>query len=235
MQDETLILPTDPKRIEQLRAKSKEYHARLDTYAEARTPAAAWGTICKIAVLDTLLEKGRIEFDEVMQLVLKQNSAAVAKLDSAFNVIEDYCLTGGLNVSGGTGFPPAEATPAPNTGPKEVTCRKCGHGPYVPSFSFDFYPDSEDPKVGLCERCMMTQAFAPKEPATPPEGHVRSVCKPGHGHETCSFMIAGAGGLKCGKGSAFENAIRQRLVEGTMNAKGDNCSGHPDFTPTAKN
>ena len=113
----------------------------------------------------------------------------------------------------------------------KVTCRKCDHT-YIPNFAFDFYPDGKDPKVGLCERCMMTEALAPKPPQTVSVDHGKNVCKFGRGPFTCSFLIVQGGeGLKCAKKSDFEGIIRERLSKGSMLAKGDNCFGPPDFKP----
>lgn len=61
--------------------------------------------------------------------------------------------------------------------------------------------------------------------------HLADVCKLGKGAATCSFLTMGGGGFECAKGTAFEAAIRQRWAAGTMGAKGDNCSGPPDFAP----
>jgi hypothetical protein len=118
---------------------------------------------------------------------------------------------------------------------KEVTCREC-QTTYVPSFANDFYPDGADPKVGLCERCLITGVLAPKQPTDIPDGHEVMVCKFGKGQSTCAFMIlsSGSGGLRkqCAKGSHYERIIRDRLEKKSMGAKGDNCSGPPDFTAT---
>lgn len=119
-----------------------------------------------------------------------------------------------------------------------VTCRKC-HATYVPDFVNDFYADGADPKVGLCERCKMSEVFAvnTNQPhPLPNEGHAKKVCKSGQSAATCAFLSAGGGSgevsFKCAKDSMIEVNIRQRLAEGTMGAKGDNCSGPPDFTPS---
>ena len=118
---------------------------------------------------------------------------------------------------------------------KEVTCRKC-HATYVPSFIRDFYPDGKDPKVGLCESCMMQENFGPKEPPKEPvdipEEKIKTLCKPGDGAATCSFLLAGRGArFSCSKGTAFQATIDNRRAAGTMGAKGDNCSGPPDYKP----
>lgn len=116
---------------------------------------------------------------------------------------------------------------------ERVTCRSCG-ATYVPDFARDFYPDGEDPKVGRCEGCMMRSLFQvnTKEPHVLPSGHLETVCKFRQGEATCSFLVIGGDGSKCGKDSSFEKMIRQRRSEGTMGAKGDNCSGPPNFTST---
>ncbi len=126
-----------------------------------------------------------------------------------------------------------QVQPSPST--EQVTCRKC-HATYVPSFRRDFYADGADPKVGLCEACMMSKEFSPQSqnPHPLPEGYEKTVCKLGQGAVTCSFLICGDNGFVCAKSSSFESGIRQRLVAGTLEAKGDHCSGSPDFTPTPK-
>ncbi len=116
---------------------------------------------------------------------------------------------------------------------EKVTCRKCRHT-YVPDLANDFYPDGEDPKVGLCEHCKMREAFGmnDKRPHSLPEGHLGTVCKSGQGAATCCFIIFGDAGYQCAKDSCYEKNIRDRLAAGTMEARGDNCSGAPSFTPT---
>ena len=119
----------------------------------------------------------------------------------------------------------------PQAATKQFTCRKCKLS-FVPSFSFDFYQDGEDPEVGLCERCMLREAFADKPSGSPlplPAGYDVAVCKFGKGQETCSFLSVSGDGLRCLKGSSFEPLIKQRRLENSMAAKGDNCSGPPDF------
>lgn len=114
---------------------------------------------------------------------------------------------------------------------EEVTCRVC-HVTYVPDFINDFYADGTDPKVGRCERCVMSEAFGinTKSPHALPKGYEDSVCKIGKGTATCAFLTLGPEGVRCGKDSAVEKAIRERLAEGTMRSRGDNCSGSPNFT-----
>jgi len=117
---------------------------------------------------------------------------------------------------------------------EQATCRKCNLT-FVPSFTFDFYPDGEDPNVGLCETCMLNEALG--RPKTPnngpvplPAGYEETVCKRGQRNLTCSFIGATGSGFHCLKGTAFEPEINRRRAEGSIGARGDNCSGPPDFT-----
>ena len=68
-----------------------------------------------------------------------------------------------------------------------------------------------------------------------PKDHLKNVCKIGQGEATCSFLAFGADGWSCLKGTALEGAIRERRANGTINAKGDNCSGQPHFQNTKEN
>jgi hypothetical protein len=55
--------------------------------------------------------------------------------------------------------------------------------------------------------------------------YVEETCKLGQGEKTCAFLMMGAEGFDCAKGTSIEATIRKRLEAGTMNAKGDNCEG----------
>lgn len=68
------------------------------------------------------------------------------------------------------------------------------------------------------------------EPLT--DSHVWNVCRPGEGAGTCAFLVFG-GGWRCAKGSELETELRVRVAAGTINARGDNCAGPPDYTPSA--
>lgn len=112
----------------------------------------------------------------------------------------------------------------------KVTCREC-RLEFVPSPAFDFYPDDwdKDVNVGLCERCLMTKVFAPKPSPVPvPEGYEDKVCKKGQKDLMCSYLGM-MPKFMCLKGSNVEEIINERRREGSMGAKGDNCSGPPDF------
>ncbi len=61
---------------------------------------------------------------------------------------------------------------------------------------------------------------------------VADVCKLRGGVLCCSFLMMGSE-FECSKGTPLEANILARREAGTMNAKGDNCSGPPDFEATA--
>jgi len=110
----------------------------------------------------------------------------------------------------------------------QVTCRKCGFGPYTPSPGFDFYRDSDDSDTGLCETCIIQEAMAEssKEPVEVSEQRRKVLCM-GDGKEgVCRFLVFG-GKFECAKGSKLESSILAK--KDIMNAQGDNCSGPPCF------
>lgn len=61
------------------------------------------------------------------------------------------------------------------------------------------------------------------------ENHLKNVCKLGGGAFTCSYLMMGAEGAECSKGTGFQRIIDQRRAEKSMRAMGDNCSGPPKF------
>lgn len=63
------------------------------------------------------------------------------------------------------------------------------------------------------------------------KAYIKTICQIGRGAETCSFLIAGANGFECAKGTGLEQAINERRETKAMNALGDNCSGPPEFKP----
>jgi len=68
------------------------------------------------------------------------------------------------------------------------------------------------------------------------ESHVKDVCRPGEGSETCRYLLMSPGGWVCGKHSALAVTLDNRVREGTMRAHGDNCAGigeDPDGKGTA--
>jgi hypothetical protein len=62
------------------------------------------------------------------------------------------------------------------------------------------------------------------------EHHIREVCQVGAGKHCCSFLVCGPGGFECSKRTPIELLIRLRRSAGTMVAKGENCSGPPEFS-----
>lgn len=64
------------------------------------------------------------------------------------------------------------------------------------------------------------------------DNQVHKVCRIGQGAKCCSYLGANDKGIMCLKGSKYQQEIFQRRMAGEMKAMGDNCSGHPDYTPT---
>lgn len=60
--------------------------------------------------------------------------------------------------------------------------------------------------------------------------HVRAICRPGT-RACCAYLAAyNLPDYFCGKTMPdLRAAIKGRLAAGTMNARGDNCSGPPEF------
>ena len=67
-----------------------------------------------------------------------------------------------------------------------------------------------------------------------PLDYVDKTCKLGHGEACCAFLMMGATGFECAKGTEVGGTIRRRLAEGSMNAKGDNCAGWGTVVDLAK-
>lgn len=66
-----------------------------------------------------------------------------------------------------------------------------------------------------------------------PDEHLMKVCKGVGGSSTCAFILMSAH-FTCTKGTELEALLRSRVTEGTIRARGDNCSGPPDFVPTSE-
>ena len=64
---------------------------------------------------------------------------------------------------------------------------------------------------------------------TIPKGYEEKVCRIGRGVVTCAFLYIDRNGFQCLKGTDVEYEVRRRLRAGIMIAKGNNCSGPPDF------
>lgn len=64
------------------------------------------------------------------------------------------------------------------------------------------------------------------------DDHVKNVCGLGQGEKCCAFLASRAR-WECAKDiPGVRDTILLRLAAGTMVAKGDNCSGPPDFRPS---
>lgn len=58
------------------------------------------------------------------------------------------------------------------------------------------------------------------------EETANTVCLRGKGEKCCRYLGMGPGGLRCLKLDAQMKAfLDQRVAQGTMGAKGDNCKG----------
>ncbi|MEK7503001.1 MAG: hypothetical protein AAB556_00990 [Patescibacteria group bacterium] len=99
-----LVLPKDETRKQQLRKKLAEYRGRIDP---SHAPETQMSAICKTTVLERLLRDGQVKtYDLSLEMAEMYGSGFdVNKFNNACGVIDDYCKTGGQNVSGGTGLP----------------------------------------------------------------------------------------------------------------------------------
>ena len=100
----------------------------------------------------------------------------------------------------------------------------------MPDFSFDYYGSTNN-RDGQCENCMMREAFKKVDTQeVPSKEHLKEVCKFTQGRLTCRYLCMHPGKETmehCAKGSDLQSTIDAR--GDTMKAKGDNCSGIPDF------
>ncbi|HMF66109.1 MAG TPA: hypothetical protein VK602_00695 [Phyllobacterium sp.] len=62
-----------------------------------------------------------------------------------------------------------------------------------------------------------------------PLQHLDNVCKMGHGAETCRYIVADGGGIKCAKHEpVLVEQINRRVAANAFVARGDNCEGLSD-------
>jgi len=96
-----IVLPSEKR--EQLEKKLLEYKERLDPY---KAPELQMDTLCKIEVLKRLLKEGTINAEDLKKEMAQTYGSGFSEgtFLNACNVIEDYCLTGGANMKGGTGL-----------------------------------------------------------------------------------------------------------------------------------
>ena len=114
-------LPEDQKCVEQLKLKLEEYKKRAALHRNevgrdkanmaytAPEIVLDYDTSCKIEVLSELLKSGHASLDE-LRSKYSLDDPRVPYLQNAFEVIEDYVKTGGVNVDPrtGTGLPEVE-------------------------------------------------------------------------------------------------------------------------------
>ena len=102
-----ITLPEDSALKVKLERKLWEYRARLARANQSpHAPHRAADAIVKIAVLDTLLKNGVVNIEEIRTRLDRESETMFLanRLPDVFNVIIDYCNTGGTNVVGGTGL-----------------------------------------------------------------------------------------------------------------------------------
>ncbi len=68
-------------------------------------------------------------------------------------------------------------------------------------------------------------------PRTLGKEHLHNVCRIYQGEKTCSYLGEDKRGIMCLKGTAYHIEIFRKRMLGATKAKGDNCSGHPDYEP----
>ena len=95
---ENIALPEDPKRLKQLQAKLEEYRTRNDTSALGHA---------KIKVLETLLENGNVNKNEVIKR-FGDFFPSHSVLEEAFDIIRSYAEGSRYGLIGGTGLPDVE-------------------------------------------------------------------------------------------------------------------------------
>ena len=68
-----------------------------------------------------------------------------------------------------------------------------------------------------------------------PENHVRTVCKKGHGEDTCQFLtyLSGEAEWRCAKSGdpVVMPVWLARKLDQAVVLKGNHCSGPPNFEP----
>lgn len=59
--------------------------------------------------------------------------------------------------------------------------------------------------------------------------HLDTVCKRGQGEECCRYLCIDRSGWMCAKLTPLKTTFDERVADGKMRSKGDNCEG---LTPT---
>lgn len=69
-----------------------------------------------------------------------------------------------------------------------------------------------------------------EQSSTPPTAMwIKEVCKAGHGHDCCRYLVCGARGFGCAKHHAeLRGILDTRVAAETIVARGDNCAGRSD-------
>jgi hypothetical protein len=96
-------LPKDEAVVEKLRTKLEEYKTRLQNF---KSPEQNIDTVCKVKVLETLLEAGTVDIPALEHEMEEEYGTGFSEraFMNACGVIEDYASTGGAYLRGGTGL-----------------------------------------------------------------------------------------------------------------------------------
>lgn len=107
---------------------------------------------------------------------------------------------------------------------KKMICDNCKKQ-WAPSFYDDMY---DIDGVVMCESCAMPYFRKSRDLEPINSEYAIRVCQPGQGETTCAFLGASPK-FMCTKCTPVEEVLRNKLKNGLMGAKGDNCSGPPAF------
>lgn len=55
--------------------------------------------------------------------------------------------------------------------------------------------------------------------------HIKNVCKIGQKHDCCRYLTGGKDGFYCEKNTDLRFILDERVMLGTITARGDNCEG----------
>lgn len=107
MSEWTITLPEAEEVRAALAGKFEEYRDRTSTSTK---PGLVADAVNKQTIVELLLANGRVTHDEAEEArrvhpKFDKECSSIHVFNQGFEVIEDYCLTGGKNTSQGTGFP----------------------------------------------------------------------------------------------------------------------------------
>jgi len=110
-----LYRPTDERRCRQLRLKAAEYQGRLNLREIELLNGNPFLSLehikynrLRILMIERLLADGKVELRALYDELIKKDELVPSECKlylASFLVVRDYVLTGGQNISGGTGLP----------------------------------------------------------------------------------------------------------------------------------